>query len=118
MSSSWYGPAPAVQTWNFIVAHLHGVPEILTPSENLDVLGQLVDHCEARPTDPQPLHRTDALSRGTVGFRVTPTRIAAKQNMSQNKGPEIVGTIMTELQGYGYADPSLAREMRLARPNT
>src|SRR6478736_9815727 len=33
ISSSWYGSHIEVPTWNFIVAHLSGVPEILDPAE-------------------------------------------------------------------------------------
>ena len=78
ISSSWYGAAPAVPTWNFIVAHLHGVPELLSAEANLEVLGQLVNHFEQHVAEPWPLHRSDAdseferaLSRGIVGWRTT-----------------------------------------------
>jgi transcriptional regulator len=123
ISSSWYGAAPAVPTWNFIVVHLHGVPEILSAEDNLEVLGQLVDHFERRVAEPRPLHRSEgdstferALSRGTVGFRLTPSRITAKQKMSQNKSREVFTTVLAQLEGDGpYGDSLLAREMRLAR---
>ena len=123
ISSSWYGAAPAVPTWNFIVVHLHGVPEILSAEDNLEVLGQLVDHFERRVAEPRPLHRSEAdstferaLSRGTVGFRLTPSRITAKQKMSQNKSREVFTTVLAQLEGDGpYGDALLAREMRLAR---
>jgi transcriptional regulator len=43
-----------------------------------------------------------------------PTRIVAKRKLSQNKSPEIVETVLGELEGNGpYANESLAREMRL-----
>ncbi len=45
ISPSWYAE-PAVPTWNFVSAHLSGVPEILTTEENLRVLERLVDHFE------------------------------------------------------------------------
>jgi transcriptional regulator len=123
ISSSWFGAAPAVPTWNFIVAHLHGVPEILSADDNLEVLGLLVDHFERRVAQPRLLHRSEAdsaferaLSSGTVGFRLTPSRITAKRKMSQNKSAEIFTTVLEQLEGEGpYADSSLAREMRLAR---
>ena len=54
-------------------------------------------------------------SRGTIGLRLTPTRIVAKRKMSQNKEPEIVEAVLGELDGAGpYANRALAREMRLA----
>jgi transcriptional regulator len=123
ISSSWYGAHIEVPTWNFIVAHLSGVPEILDPAENFEVLTRLVDHFEQHVADPRPLDATPEVaddarrdSRGTVGLRLMPTQIVAKRKMSQNKSPEIVETVLGELEGNGsYANESLAREMRLVR---
>lgn len=120
ISSSWYGAHIEVPTWNFIVAHLSGVPEILDPEENFDVLTRLVDHFEQRVDEPRPLDASPEVaadarrdSRGTVGIRLVPTRIVAKRKMSQNKSPEVVATVLGELEGDGaYASASLAREMR------
>ena len=122
ISSSWYGEFVEVPTWNFIVAHLTGVPELLSPEENFAVLTRLVAHFEGRVEQPRTLDGTpeDAEnarrdSRGTVGLRLTPTRVVAKQKMSQNKPAEIVRTVLGELEGRGpYASTELAREMRLA----
>lgn len=53
------------------------------------------------------------LLSGTVGFRLTPTRIVAKNKLSQNRPVETVDRIIDELEGDGaYASPSLAAEMR------
>jgi transcriptional regulator len=122
ISSSWYGAHIEVPTWNFIVAHLSGVPEILDPDENFEVLTRLVDHFERHVDDPRPLDASPEVaadarrdSRGTVGLRLVPTRIIAKRKMSQNKSPQIVETVLSELEGDGpYANEPLAREMRLA----
>ncbi len=47
-------------------------------------------------------------------MRLFPTRIVAKQKMSQNKSREIVATVLNDLEADGpYANESLAREMRL-----
>ncbi len=35
ISPGWYGDAANVPTWNFVSAHLTGIPELLTPEENL-----------------------------------------------------------------------------------
>ena len=121
ISSSWYGEFVEVPTWNFIVAHLSGVPELLDHEENFEVLTRLVDNFEDRVAAPRPLYGTpeDAEnarrdSRGTVGLRLAPKRIVAKRKMSQNHSPEIVSSVMGELEGDGpYANPALAREMRL-----
>jgi transcriptional regulator len=123
ISSSWYGDHVEVPTWNFIVAHLSGTPEILSAEENLAVLHRLVARFESRVEHPRLLDGTPADaenarrdSRGTIGLRLTPTKVVAKRKMSQNKPPEIIETVLDELEGQGsYASPNLAREMRLAR---
>ncbi len=121
ISPGWYGDTPSVPTWNFVAVHLSGVPEVLTPEENLQVLDRLVARFESgmpaprlmweRPNDPEYVRR---LERGTVGFRLTPTRVVAKRKLSQNRPDEVVETIIAELeQGASpYADPRLAGEMR------
>ena len=56
----------------------------------------------------------ERISAGTVGLRLTPTRIVAKQKMSQNRPDHIVDSIMTELGGDSpYASDALLREMRI-----
>ena len=120
VSSSWYGEHVEVPTWNFVVAHLSGIPDVLSDEENLAVLHRLVERFEGPVSHPRLLDGTlaDAEnarrdSRGTVGLRLTPTKIVAKRKMSQNKPPDVVRTIIGELEGDGpYASPGLAREMR------
>ncbi len=123
ISPGWYDAKPAVPTWNFIVVHLSGVPEILDDQENLNVLAALVDHFEDRMPHPRRMNGTPEnteyaarISSGTVGLRLTPTRIVAKSKMSQNRPPETVDRIITELEGDGpYASETLASEMRRVR---
>lgn len=120
ISPGWYGDAPNVPTWNFVSAHLSGVPQILTPEENLAVLDRLVARFESgmpqprmlweRPNDPDFVRR---LERGTVGFRLTPTKVVAKRKLSQNRPDDVVETIIAELgAGGAYVDPRLAAEMQ------
>lgn len=123
ISPGWYGDGPNVPTWNFVSAHLSGVPEILSPDENLEVLDRLVARFESgmpqprllweRPNDPDFVHK---LEKGTVGFRLTPTRVVAKRKLSQNRPDDVVETIIAELEAGAspYADPRLASEMQRA----
>jgi transcriptional regulator len=123
VSPGWYDADPAVPTWNFVTAHLYGVPEILSAEENLRALSDLVDRFEEVLPEPRRMEGTpeDAayaarISSGTVGFRLRPTRIVAKRKMSQNKPEAVVDRIVSELEGDGpYASAPLAREMRRAR---
>ncbi len=123
ISPGWYGDVPSVPTWNYTAVHLAGVPEILSDEENLAVLDRLVDRFEGRmpeprqmwerPNDPSFIRR---LAAGTVGFRLTPTRVVAKRKLSQNRPPETVQAIIAELEADGpYAQPALADEMRRAQ---
>ncbi|MFB2555078.1 FMN-binding negative transcriptional regulator [Herbiconiux liangxiaofengii] len=124
ISPGWYDEHPAVPTWNFVVAHLYGRPEILDPAENLRVLEQLVDHFEQRLPDPQTMRGTlansayaDRISAGTVGIRMRVDRFTAKRKMSQNKPESTVRRVVDGLEGDGpYASEALAAEVRLANP--
>lgn len=120
ISPGWYDAKPAVPTWNFVVAHLSGMPELLSDEENFRVLGALVDHFEDRMPNPRRMEGTpenaayaQRISSGTVGVRLTPTKVVAKSKMSQNRPAETVDTIISELEGDGpYASAALAAEMR------
>jgi len=123
ISPGWYGEVQAVPTWNYTAVHLAGVPEILSAEENLRVLDRLVDRFEGRmpeprgmwerPNDPAFIER---LAAGTVGFRLTATRVVAKHKLSQNKDAETIETVIAHLEGDGpYAQPELAAEMRRVR---
>jgi len=122
ISSSWYGDLIEVPTWNFITAHLSGVPEVIEGEENFEVLTRLVEVFESNVDDPRYLDSSPAIaenaerdSRGTVGLRLTPTKIVAKQKMSQGRPDHVIDSVIEELEGSGaYASPELAREMRIA----
>ena len=53
ISPGWYGEVQSVPTWNFVSAHLSGIPEVLTPEENLQVLDRLVARFEGRMPEPR-----------------------------------------------------------------
>jgi transcriptional regulator len=123
ISPGWYDDAPAVPTWNFVSAHLSGVPELLSTEENLAVLDKLVDHFEAGMPHPRRLWErpndevfVQRLEKGTVGFRLTPTRVVAKRKLSQNRPVETVDHIVDMLRADGpHPNPALADEMARAR---
>ena len=120
ISPGWYDEGDIVPTWNHVTAHLYGVPEILSDEENFRVLGELVDYFEESMPHPVSLQLDEQGSRriakGTVGIRLKVTRFDARLKLSQNKSPEVVERIMSELQaGENYANPALAREMGRAQ---
>jgi transcriptional regulator len=115
ISPSWYTedstPAP---TWHFCVAHCYGVPELLTPEENLAVLTRLVDHFEQHVDAPVSLDPTVGarLSPSTVGLRLPISRFVCKFKMGQDLDPVTQGNVLAALRGDGaYAAPALAAVM-------
>lgn len=122
ISAGWYGDVQAVPTWNYVAVHLSGVPELLGTEQNLRVLDGLVDHFERRFPSPRGMWtppNDDAFVRrleaGTIGFRLTPTRVVAKRKLSQNKPDEVIENVIAELEADpDFSNPQLVAEMRRA----
>jgi transcriptional regulator len=122
ISPSWYSEEMTrVPTWNFSVAHCYGVPEILEPDENLQVLTRLVEHFEREVEEPAYLDREVGarLAPGTVGLRIPVTRFICKVKMSQDKDRRSQEQVLEALRGPGpYGHERLADEMdRALRTN-
>ena len=118
ISPSWYAPgATRAPTWNFSVAHCHGVPQILDEGENLEVLARLVEHFERHVAEPMLLDRDWArpVARGTVGIRLPIARFTCKIKMSQDKDPVTQRQVISALRAPGpYRHPGLADDMTRA----
>ncbi len=119
VSPSWYSPGSSrAPTWNFTVAHLWGVPQVLTPEENLETLVALVAQFEQHVDEPMWLDRAwgAPVARGTVGLRIPVTRFDVKAKLSQDKDPESVQNVIDHLRAPGpYSHPALAADMERAR---
>jgi transcriptional regulator len=118
VSPSWYAPgAIRAPTWNFAVAHLHGLPEILDEETNLRTLAKLVRHFECHVKEPMMLDLEwgAPVAKGTVGMRLSITRFECKVKMSQDKDPVTQRQVMQALRSPGaYYNPRLADEMQRA----
>lgn len=116
ISPGWYDVSPAVPTWDFAVAHLHGTPEIVSDEENLQVLDRLVSWFESPLPEPFLMQRTlentayaERIVHGTVGFRLRVDRFEAKDKMSQDKPADVIDRIVAALRRPGpYENPRLA----------
>ena len=124
VSSGWYDGSPAVPTWNFVVAHLRGTPEILGEEENLRMLGELVDRFE-QPRDrprrmlgsPEDAAYARRIHRGTVGYRLRVESFEGKRKLSQDKTEVIARAVIDRLETDPlYANPALAAAMKEIRP--
>ncbi|MGW3646249.1 FMN-binding negative transcriptional regulator [Streptomyces sp. NPDC000878] len=117
ISPSWYEETPHVPTWNFMVLHIHGRPEVLDPADTYDVLSSTVDHFEDRFPEPWRLALVETyaqrIAAGVTGFRLPATRVTAKAKLSQDEREEVVLRLARALEsGRPYAGPELARAMR------
>ena len=116
VSPSWYPDEGfQVPTWNFLVAHLHGIPEILSDEENMATLRRLTAAFERRVDHPRGLEDLEAarrMARGTVGYRLVVSRFECKAKLSQNKPQATRRSVIAALRQPGpYQQPALAREM-------
>jgi transcriptional regulator len=115
VSPSWYAPgATRAPTWNFSVAHLYGVPEVLSEEENLETLARLVERFEREVEEPMLLDREWAgpFARGTVGIRIRVERFVCKRKLSQDKDPVSRRNVIDRLRAPGpYRHPALADEI-------
>jgi transcriptional regulator len=115
VSPSWYGPeGTKAPTWNFSVAHIYGVPEVLGPEENLATLTRLVEHFERHVDDPLYLDQEwgRQIAKGTVGLRIPVGRFIVKRKLSQDKDEVSRRQVIERLRAPGpYEHPELADEM-------
>jgi transcriptional regulator len=115
VSPSWYGPeGTRAPTWNFSVAHCHGVPEVFGEEENLATLTRLVDHFEGQVETPLQLDQEwgRQIAKGTVGLRIPIDRFVCKRKLSQDKDDLSRRQVIAALRAPGpYNHPALADEM-------
>lgn len=104
ITPGWY-PGKAlhgrvVPTWNYVVAHAHGVARAIEDRDwLLDMLNQLTDVHEARRAEPwrvgdAPASFIDKLMRAIVGIEIPINRLEGKLKASQDEAlQDRVGTV-------------------------
>ena len=106
VSPSWYAePASAVPTWNYAVAHVHGIVELMDADrEKRRLLDDMVARYESLRPRPWRLQlegaALEAMLGAIVGFRLRVDRIDAKFKLSQNRSEEdrerVIGALRAE----------------------
>lgn len=119
ISPTWYGETPHVPTWNFVVVHVHGRPELLSPEPAYTVLSDTVDHFERQFAEPWKLDLVGTYARrianGVTAFRLPATRVTAKEKLSQDESSEVVERLAAALtDDQPWTAPELAEAMRTA----
>ena len=116
VSPSWYAdPAAAVPTWNYAVAHVHGVAAAMVdPNETRALLDELVHRYEggrARPWHLQLEGRPlAAMLEAIVGFRLAIERIDVKFKFSQNRSADDQERVIAALRDENYAEATATAE--------
>ena len=116
VSPSWYAnPAAAVPTWNYAVAHVHGVAEVMTdPGETRALLDELIDRYEGGREAPWRLQlegrALGAMLEAIVGFRLAIERIEVKFKFSQNRSAEDRERVIAALRGENDAEAQATAE--------
>jgi len=123
VSAGWYNHVN-VPTWNYLAAHVYGVPELITDAGALKaMLKRLVDKHEAAEGATPP-YRLEALPDGYVdkalegvaGFRIRVTRIEAGFKLSQNRDERDYDAVVAGLERRGDENSAaIARAMRAGR---
>lgn len=110
VSPSWYAdPASAVPTWNYAVAHVHGVVEVMPDeAETRALLDELVGRYEGGRAQPWHLQlegqALSAMLGAIVGFRLPIERIEAKLKFSQNRTNNDRERVIAALRGENYPE--------------
>lgn len=111
VTPTWYATKAehgrVVPTWNYVVAHVHGVVTIHDDVEWVsDLVRRLTDHHEAhRPlpwsVDDAPERFVEGQLRAIVGVEVAIGRIDAKFKLSQNRPDADIDGVIAGLRSVG-----------------
>ncbi|HEX6143248.1 MAG TPA: FMN-binding negative transcriptional regulator [Geminicoccaceae bacterium] len=91
VTPTWYASGPAVPTWDYVAAHVHGRAELLgEPGEVEAALRRLTGFFEGAGWrfDDQPADYLAGMMKGVVAFRVRVEGIQANLKLSQNRSVE------------------------------
>jgi transcriptional regulator len=112
VSPAWYVNHPSVPTWNYVVVHVHGAPEVLGFDDTAAILWRLIDKYEGgRPAPWKPDLSPAFVERDVqaiVGFQMPIAQLEAKFKLGQNKDPADREGALAGLEGE---DDSASREL-------
>jgi transcriptional regulator len=121
ISPNWYGPGPAVPTWNYLAVHAYGLPRIIDDAASTRAhQKRLVEAHEAGFTTPWSMTGQDEkyirrMLRGIVAFEIPITRLEAKAKISQNRDEADRQGVIAGLEASDHpSDLELAAVMRRA----
>jgi transcriptional regulator len=113
ISPSWYADPVSVPTWNYMVAHVYGVPRIIEDDEGVrEALRALIDVHEGGFEEPWRMDLPEDYLRKMMGaivaFEIPIARLEGKYKLSQNRSEGDKRRVIERLTAS--ADPN-AREV-------
>lgn len=122
ISSSWYPAAPmrdSAPTWNFIVVHFHGRPEVISTAATAKHLSDLVTHMEK---DRDKAWEMGELGPGglerrlpnILGYELPIEKVESRFKLGQDERRRDMLAAEEKLRGEGKAE--LAQRMAQYRP--
>jgi transcriptional regulator len=119
VSPRWYGPGPAVPTWNYTAVHAYGTPRLIEDAAaaraHVEALSAAHESGAAEPwrLDSQEESYTRAKIRGIVAFEIPIARLEAKAKLNQNRTPAArQGVIAALAEGENLPGREVAKLMR------
>ena len=90
ISPRWYGPAPAVPTWNYAAVHAYGTPKLFKEEDRLEALvRRMVSFYEGSGENAWraglPADYMSRQLKAIVGFEIQLTRLEGKFKLGQNR---------------------------------
>jgi transcriptional regulator len=117
ISPTWYESGPYVPTWNFVVAHFHGTPDVLDAEATYRILDATCAHLESARSPAWSMASVtpyaQRIAPQTTGFRLVPDRIVGKRKLSQDKPADVVDRVIRALRTdvlHGNAELAQAME--------
>ena len=122
ISPTLYERRESVPTWNYIVVHAYGVPQIVTLADSPPAVEKILQEV-IESYDPSYASQWDELSdkfrhgmmRGIVGFEMPVTRLEGKYKLSQNRSQADQGNVAQSL--LRNTDPTIAGVGEAMRAN-
>ncbi len=116
ISPSWYETELAVPTWNYVVVHAYGAPQIIEDDAWVEaLLTRLIDKHESgrnpRWRLEAPADWQQKMRGAIVGFTMKITRLEAKAKLSQNRPRADIEAVIQGLERENQNE--LAQWMRL-----
>ena len=118
ISPRWYGPAPAVPTWNYAAVHAYGTPKLFKEEERLEALvRRMVSFYEGSGENAWradlPADYMSRQLKAIVGFEIQLTRLEGKFKLGQNRPKSDQAAVYNALSQSEIAeDRQLAQFMK------